>query len=68
MLNSDVDEHIFHLFPIFNKRSFLRTCKNINQLSIDVPQIETDFQKMLNDTGLYISLHKYSMELLYDGY
>src|SRR5688500_13686801 len=40
-------------------------------------QIETSFQKMLNDTsffddnyysGLYNSLYKYSMELLYDGY
>jgi len=42
-----------------------------------MPFIEAEFQKMLNDTnffcdqyysGLYYSLYKYTMELLFDGY
>uniref|UniRef100_A0A6C0CAH3 Uncharacterized protein n=1 Tax=viral metagenome TaxID=1070528 RepID=A0A6C0CAH3_9ZZZZ len=73
MLNSDICHQLFHILPISDKRSFVRTCKNIHRLSDHMPKIELSFQKMINDTyftyvGRYNPLYKYTIELLFDGY
>uniref|UniRef100_A0A6C0CA36 Uncharacterized protein n=1 Tax=viral metagenome TaxID=1070528 RepID=A0A6C0CA36_9ZZZZ len=76
MLNKDIDGSIFYLLPISDKRSFLRICKTINLLSINMPAIESEFQTLIKETNfldkhnyqLYNSLYKYTVELLFDNY
>lgn len=75
MLNPDIDSFIFDLLPMTDKRSYLRSCKNMNKLLSRMSQIESTFHRMLNDTGyfhyryysaLYIPIHKFTIELIYD--
>uniref|UniRef100_A0A6C0C9E5 Ankyrin repeat protein n=1 Tax=viral metagenome TaxID=1070528 RepID=A0A6C0C9E5_9ZZZZ len=77
MLNTDIQYLIFHLLPISDKRSFVRINKLANKLSIHMPQVEIDFQKMMNDANFFHNgmgdlffypLYKFTLELLYDGY
>lgn len=74
-LDTDIHNLIFSFLPITDKRSFLRTSTATNNLSNRMPQIESAFQKMINDTrffcndyysNLHFPLYKYTTELLYD--
>src|SRR5688572_23404176 len=75
MLNSDINSIIFNSLPMTDKRSFLRTCTNINRFSSQMPNIESTFHEMLNNTGyihyryypaFYIPIHKFTIELIFD--
>jgi hypothetical protein len=76
MIHLDILQYIVDLLPISDKRSFIGICKKTYQLSCHMPRIEIDFQKMINDTHfisdsyfyLCYPLHKYTVELLFDGY
>ena len=73
----DILQLIFNICPITDKRNLIKTCKTCHKLSILMPNIEKDFQKMINSTK-YLdeikftsfdnSLYKYTIELVYDGY
>lgn len=75
MLNDDIHKYIFDMLQISDKRSYIRTCKIINALSVHMPNAEFVFQKMINDThflhgyyysGFYHPLYKFTIELLFD--
>ena len=77
VLVPDIMQIIFLLCPITDKRNFIRTCKTYSKLSALMPEIERNFQNMINDTkylffmkysGFYNPLYKYTIELIYDGY
>jgi hypothetical protein len=76
-INNDTYQYLFTLLPISDKRSFHRTCIITYALSKFLPQIESTFQKMINDTrfmgkiyfsGFYFPLIKFTVELLFDGH
>ena len=73
----DIILTIFTYLPITDKRNLIRTSTLFHKLSAHMPQIEKEFQKMINDTkflisinytGFYNPLYKYTIELIYDGY
>lgn len=72
----DILQIIFNYCPITDKRNFIRTCIFCYKLSVHMPVIEKYFQEMINSTrylelkftNFDISLYKYTIELVYDGY
>jgi len=77
MLNPDIDTIIFNGLSITDKRSYLRTCKTINLLSIQMPELEARFHRMLNDinfvygpyySGFTYPLYKFTIELIFDNH
>lgn len=76
-LHRDIYRHIFDLLPISDKRSFLRTCHDIAELSELMPEIVSRFQKTLTKSksfksglfsGFYFPLYKFTVELIHDGH
>ena len=76
-LIQDILRIIFDYLPISDKRNLIRTCNSCYKLSILIPNVEKEFQEMINSTKyLYGTkftsfdnpLYKYTIELVYDGY
>lgn len=76
-LHRDIYRHIFDLLSISDKRSFLRTCNDINELSKLMPQTVSQFQETLTKSkllksglfsGFYFPLYKFTIELIHDGH
>ena len=76
MLNDDICKIIFDILPISDRRSFIRICASVQNLSIYMVDAEIEFQKLIKKTifwkeiysGFYYPLYKYTIELLYDDY
>ena len=71
----EITEAIFLLCPISGKRCWIRTCKQYYEFMRLMPEIEKEFQKMINDseyltdvkfTGFSNPCYKYTVELVYD--
>lgn len=73
----DILQIIFYNCLITDKRNFIRTCKSCYKLSILMPNVENEYQKMINSTKFLGEmkftnfdnpLYKFTIELVYDSY
>ena len=75
-LNIDIFYYLFYVLPISDKRSLIRTCKATYNFSIEMPAMEMEFRKIINETNylhvylehnFYHPLCRYTIELIHDG-
>ena len=74
LLPADIIHYIFIICSITDKRSLIRTCHTFYEYSKLMSKIEKEFWKMISKKKFYSeyyfidTLHKFTIELMYDGY